>query len=581
MRSLARVDVERVIEEVDVGTLQMHLENLTFSDLCTDDMVAYTDEHFLKLFRLSQLTIEYLLNVQNALLTYSRSCEDEAEKLKNAAAEGERRLRSRHKKVNSLKRSLKQQRQTIKTYEALLKQHQQVAASSPPRQHYNNSVAASPGSDVLMAEDGRQFVSVDYLKRKAVTAASMKAGEAASASQREARAAEQARIKRLEEQQIQRDKEWAKKMEDMMAATKNAAAEGRASDDLAKLNAELMAEKQRRKDLEARMSEARISHEDQVARMQESVQEEIRKMKQLMQAELSDQRSIQQQELAAMALSGASSVQATVTSAAGDLVSDSEDELHDRESMGQMRRSKREMAKMLAENQAKLEVLERQKLAMRDRLIEQFVRRRQTIKIGACFNCWRSDVFASKASRSFETQKVSEKVQDTQEPPVAPAPLPKPTPKAKPSRDGKLYIPTYKWTKLPPTASLPFQDQLEIVERTSKDGSDTYEEVRIPATWELPLTLERQSNKGGDITIAVQVLRSQLVSEVLERAASHLEAAGAGKYTTDEAPGSICFFAQAQHGGHILHVSPSSTVESENLFVKVSAQTFVYFPLVY
>ena len=33
---------------------------LTFSDLCTDDMIAYTDEHFLKLFRLSQLTIEYL-----------------------------------------------------------------------------------------------------------------------------------------------------------------------------------------------------------------------------------------------------------------------------------------------------------------------------------------------------------------------------------------------------------------------------------------------------------------------------------------------------------------------------------------
>ena len=80
MRSLARVDVERVIEEVDVGTLQMHLENLTFSDLCTEDMVAYTDEHFLKLFRLSQLTIEYLLNVQIESIAF-RSCRTEALKM--------------------------------------------------------------------------------------------------------------------------------------------------------------------------------------------------------------------------------------------------------------------------------------------------------------------------------------------------------------------------------------------------------------------------------------------------------------------------------------------------------------------
>ena len=204
-----------------------------------------------------------------------------------------------------------------------------------------------------MAEDGRRCLR-GLSQKEGYHAASVQAGKAASASMMEARAAEQARIKRLEEQQAQRDAEWAKKLEEVMNATKNAAAAGRASDDFAQLNAELMAEKQRRKDLEAQMSEARVSHEDQVARMQENLQEEMRKMKQLMQAELSEQRSIQQQELSAMAAAGPHSVQATVTSAAGDLESDSEDELHDRESMGRMRRSKREMEKMLAENEARL-----------------------------------------------------------------------------------------------------------------------------------------------------------------------------------------------------------------------------------
>ena len=144
------------------------------------------------------------------------------------------------------------------------------------------------------------------------------------------------------------------------------------------------------------------------------------------------------------------------------------------------------------------------------------------------------------------------------------APLPTPEPKPKPTRDGKLYIPTYSWTKLPLNASLPFQEQLEIVER------DGHEEVRIPASWELTLTLERPSTKGGNVTIALQVMRSQPVSDVLARASSHLKAVGAGEFGTDGGIGSICLVAQAKHGGHLLHVAPTSTVESEKLFVYVS-----------
>jgi hypothetical protein len=585
MRSLARVDVERVIEEVDVGTLQMHLENLTFSDLCTDDMAAFTDEHFLKLFRLAQLTIEYLLNVQNALLAYSRDCEEETVALKDAAREGERRLKSRHGKVRSLKRSLKQQRHTLKTYEALLKQHENRTASSaplpasPPQQllHRSNA-AASPGSDVLMADDGRQFVSVDYLKRKAAKAQAMSSAQRDNNNNNNnnnaaaAAAADQAsrdRIRRLEQDQAARDEEWARKLEEVAVATRNSAAAGRASEDLAQVNLELAAEKQHREALEASMGEARAAHEAQVARMQRGLQEEMRKMKQLMQAELSEQRSIQQQELAAMVAAGTGSgMRAAVASAAGDLESDSDDELHDSESMGKMRRSKREMARLLAENQAKLEALEREKRSMRDQLIEQFIRRRAIFMVTVCFNGWKMDTAAAIAGR-LTAQAQARVVTVVQ----APEPAAKkqeekqeaPKPKPKPTRDGKLYIPTYRFTTLPTNASLPFQDQLEIVEKANGE-----EEVRIPAAWELSLTLERPANKGGNATIAVQVMRSQPVADVLASAASHLKAIGAGEFVVDAGLGSLCFVAQVKHGGHVLHVTPTSTVESENLFVYVS-----------
>lgn len=43
---------------------QVHLENLTFACLKEEDLRLHSDHTLVKLFRLAQLTIEYLLNVQ-------------------------------------------------------------------------------------------------------------------------------------------------------------------------------------------------------------------------------------------------------------------------------------------------------------------------------------------------------------------------------------------------------------------------------------------------------------------------------------------------------------------------------------
>ena len=122
LKRISRINVERVIEDVDIDTLQSVLESIAFADLNVDDLAHYADDHFVKLFRLSQLIIEYLLNVQNALLTYAKDAEDEYSKIEAACKEGERRLRSRKEKMSGLKKELKRNRKTISTYERLLKQ---------------------------------------------------------------------------------------------------------------------------------------------------------------------------------------------------------------------------------------------------------------------------------------------------------------------------------------------------------------------------------------------------------------------------------------------------------------------------
>ena len=67
VRNLAKLDLDMIIRDVDLDAIQMHLETLTFCNLREDDLRNLTDPLVIKLFRLAQLTIEYLLHVQDEL----------------------------------------------------------------------------------------------------------------------------------------------------------------------------------------------------------------------------------------------------------------------------------------------------------------------------------------------------------------------------------------------------------------------------------------------------------------------------------------------------------------------------------
>ena len=60
-RQLMNVDLDRVVKEIDLQTLENLLSNVTFASLDREDVDRLGDAHFVKLFRVAQLTIEYLL----------------------------------------------------------------------------------------------------------------------------------------------------------------------------------------------------------------------------------------------------------------------------------------------------------------------------------------------------------------------------------------------------------------------------------------------------------------------------------------------------------------------------------------
>ncbi|KAJ3235897.1 Zinc finger protein dzip1 [Chytriomyces hyalinus] len=65
-RLLASLQVDRVQREVDILALQEIMENVTFCDLDSED-IRYVDPNFVKLIKIAQLIIEYLIHTQDYL----------------------------------------------------------------------------------------------------------------------------------------------------------------------------------------------------------------------------------------------------------------------------------------------------------------------------------------------------------------------------------------------------------------------------------------------------------------------------------------------------------------------------------
>jgi len=116
-RKLANVDLERVVSTVDVATLQDNVEHITFADVGEDDLRYFTDANFMQLFRLTQLIIEYLINVQNFLLDCGNEKDKRNAELLAAHQAMQDKCKLKDDKIRKLRSELKYARKVIRAYE--------------------------------------------------------------------------------------------------------------------------------------------------------------------------------------------------------------------------------------------------------------------------------------------------------------------------------------------------------------------------------------------------------------------------------------------------------------------------------
>ncbi|CAF2033481.1 unnamed protein product [Rotaria magnacalcarata] len=128
-RRIAAVDVDRIARDMDFQTLQENLENITLCNIDAEVDTRVMDPNFVKLYKMAQLTIEYLLICQDQITSQladydqlkNRDFHDhedarqQIEKLKHELAETKKELKKRRKMLETQQRMLMAQNSNYHT----------------------------------------------------------------------------------------------------------------------------------------------------------------------------------------------------------------------------------------------------------------------------------------------------------------------------------------------------------------------------------------------------------------------------------------------------------------------------------
>ncbi|KAF6099810.1 hypothetical protein HJG60_011541 [Phyllostomus discolor] len=122
-RRMSVLDVDRVIRELDVATLQENLTDITFCTLDGEECshcLQPLDQGLLNVLRLAQLSIEYLMHCQDFLMTRVTLLELHLQASLRQQSQSQQQLDSQAEELMGLREETHQQRQMIKDLQQLL-----------------------------------------------------------------------------------------------------------------------------------------------------------------------------------------------------------------------------------------------------------------------------------------------------------------------------------------------------------------------------------------------------------------------------------------------------------------------------
>jgi hypothetical protein len=144
-RLLAAIDPDAVQRDGDIDALQAILENLTFADVQGEGARTIADANLVKLARLAQLCLEYLLHCQDALEQQNATAVGDAAKWRQE-------VEATRAEAKTLNKRLSQMKKALRSYEHLSVSRKEAGLDS------HDPV------DIFKCHDGKLFVTEKHAR---------------------------------------------------------------------------------------------------------------------------------------------------------------------------------------------------------------------------------------------------------------------------------------------------------------------------------------------------------------------------------------------------------------------------------
>jgi len=118
---ISKADIESLQRTGDLSLMQNYAQGLVFSQLRKEDVERIGNPTFVKLFKLSQLSIEYLLYVQDLLESTARAADMEYLQLQKQCMEIEAVAKEQRDKISKIKKKVHSKKKTIQECDSLIK----------------------------------------------------------------------------------------------------------------------------------------------------------------------------------------------------------------------------------------------------------------------------------------------------------------------------------------------------------------------------------------------------------------------------------------------------------------------------
>ncbi|XP_055083325.1 cilium assembly protein DZIP1 isoform X2 [Periophthalmus magnuspinnatus] len=122
-RRMNAVDIDAVVSQMDVGVLQEYITTVTYCSLDGERCPrcqSPVDPALVKLLRLAQLTVEYLLHCQELLTAEMHMMEERLEAAGKDRVQLQAQLKEKDEQIKTLNEELKQRRKVIRTQQRIL-----------------------------------------------------------------------------------------------------------------------------------------------------------------------------------------------------------------------------------------------------------------------------------------------------------------------------------------------------------------------------------------------------------------------------------------------------------------------------